>query len=210
MKNIKSQLRSAFSLFCIIALHISVSAQDNTEESKTLLGSGLPVDKESLGFFIAPAYGFTQMDGSNASLFHLRGGISYKDKLTVGAFYNVSLNEIMPVSEVVPNVYMDFWSLGGFVEYTAWSKKLLHLSFPLFVGVGEVQMDNESGEARLGESNFFLIEPSTMLELNVHKNVRFNLGAGYRFVGDMTYRNFNQSDISGLTGYVGLKIGLFD
>lgn len=206
----KSQFAILFSLICLLMFQRPAMAQDSPAQSKTLLGSGLPVDKESLGFFIAPALGFTQMDGGNASLFHVRGGISYKDKLAVGAFYNVSVNEIMPQSEVLSNVYMDYWSLGGFVEYTAWSKKLMHISFPLYIGVGEVQMDNESGEARLGEANFFQIEPSAMLELNVHKNVRFNLGAGYRIAGDMTYRNFDQSDISGLTGYVGLKIGLFD
>ncbi len=70
-------------------------------------------------------------------------------------------------------------------------------------------MDNESGDAGLGESTFFQIEPSALLEINLHKNVRFNIGAGYRFAGQMEYRNFNQSDISGLIGYVGLKFGLF-
>lgn len=70
-------------------------------------------------------------------------------------------------------------------------------------------MDNENGDAGLGEANFFQIEPSALLEVNLHKYVRFNIGAGYRFVGQMSYRNLNQSDISGLTGYVGLKFGLF-
>ncbi len=70
-------------------------------------------------------------------------------------------------------------------------------------------MDNEDGVAGLGESNFFQIEPVALLEINLHKYVRLNLGAGYRFVGQMEYRNFDQSDISGLTGYLGLRIGIF-
>ncbi|MFT5595532.1 MAG: hypothetical protein ACI8QH_000313 [Flammeovirgaceae bacterium] len=70
-------------------------------------------------------------------------------------------------------------------------------------------MDNENGETDLSESTFFQIEPAALIEVNLHKYARFNMGAGYRFVGEMNYRNFNQSDILGLTGYVGLKFGLF-
>jgi hypothetical protein len=61
----------------------------------------------------------------------------------------------------------------------------------------------------MGEANFYQVEPSALLELNIHKYVRFNIGAGYRFVGQMSYRNMDQRDLSGFTGYVGLKIGVF-
>jgi hypothetical protein len=129
--------------------------------------------------------------------------------LSFGAFYQVSINEIFPRSESISNVYMDYWAVGGFAEYTLLSKRLFHLTFPLYFGYGEVQMDNDFGDAGLGEANFFQIEPSALLELNLNRYVRLNAGAGYRFVGEMQYRNFNQADISGLTGYIGLKIGLF-
>jgi len=48
-----------------------------------------------------------------------------------------------------------------------------------------------------------------MLELNLHKYARFQAGAGYRLLSQMNYRNFNQSDLAGLTAYAGLKLGLF-
>jgi hypothetical protein len=183
------------------------SQKDN--EAKTLLKSTPSINTKDVGFFVAPSYGLTQMDGSTASLLNLRGGISYKDKFAFGAYFNTSMNQINPQSETVPNVYMDYWSVGGFAEYTLFSKKLVHVTFPLYIGVGEVQMDNKMGDAGLGEASFFTIEPSALLEINLHKYVRFNVGTGYRFVGEMNYRNLNQSDLSGLTGYVGLKIGVF-
>jgi hypothetical protein len=71
-------------------------------------------------------------------------------------------------------------------------------------------MDNESGDAGLGEQQFFQFEPSALLEVNLYEYVRFNLGAGYRFIENMSYRNFDQSDISGFTAYIGFKFGLFD
>ena len=184
-------------------------AQDDSNEAKTLLGNGNSLSTEKIGFFVAPQYGITQLDGSLTSLFHLRGGLTYNNKLSVGAFYNVSLNQVRPQSETLSGIYMDYWTLGAYGEYTLFSKKLVHLSFPLYLGYGEVQMDNEASEVDLGESNFFKIEPAANLEINIHKYVRMNLGAGYRIISNMIYRNFNQLDISGVTGYVGLKFGLF-
>jgi hypothetical protein len=199
---------SAFAFVFFTMFQINLFAQENNE-AKTLLGNGNPISKKDLGFFIAPSYGTTQMDRSTASLFNLRGGINLKDKFSFGAYFNTSLNQIRPKSETVQNIYMDYWTVGGFAEYTLFSKKVTHFTFPLYVGYGEVQMDNENGDAGLGEANFFQIEPSALLEVNLHKYVRFNIGAGYRFVGQMNYRNFNQSNVSGSTGYVGLKFGLF-
>lgn len=199
---------SVFAFICLTMFQVSLFAQNNSE-AKTLFGNGNLISTKDLGFFIAPSYGITQMDGSTASLFNLRGGINLKDKYSFGAYFNTSLNQIRPQSETIQNIYMDYWTVGGFAEYTLFSKKVAHLTFPLYLGYGEVQMDNENGDAGLGEANFFQIEPSALLEVNLHKYVRFNIGAGYRFVGQMSYRNLNQSDISGLTGYAGLKFGLF-
>jgi hypothetical protein len=39
--------------------------------------------------------------------------------------------------------------------------------------------------------------------------VRFNLGSGYRVLSGITYRNFDQNDVNGLTAYAGLKFGVF-
>jgi hypothetical protein len=199
---------SVLILLCLASFQNKIVAQNNSE-SNTLFGNGNSINIKDVGFFIAPSFGFTQMDGGTASLFYLRAGVNIKDKFSIGPYFNTSINQIMPQSETVPNVYMDYWTVGGFAEYTLLSKKVLHLTLPLYVGYGEVQMDNEMGEAGLGEASFLQIEPSVLLEVNLHKYVRFNLGAGYRMVGQMNYRNFNQADISGLTGYAGLKFGIF-
>lgn len=195
-------------LASLLTLSVSVKAQQNAE-ANTLFGNGASMGAKDIGFFVAPAYGITSMDGSSASLFNLRGGLNSKDKISLGAYFNTSLNDIKPESETVQGVYLDYWSVGGFAEYTLLSKRVLHVTFPLYAGYGEVEMDNENGDAGLGEANFLQIEPSALLEVNLYKYVRLNLGAGYRFIGQMEYRNFNQADISGLTGYVGLKVGVF-
>jgi hypothetical protein len=203
MKTLKISILTIF-----FSINATLSAQEE-QETKTLLGNGPLFNTEEVGFFVAPTYGITQMDGSTTSLFNLRGGVSIKDRLTFGAYFSTSLNEINPESETIRGVYMDYFSFGGFTEYTILSKKLLHLTLPIYAGYGEVQMDNAAGDAGLGEATFFQLEPAAMLEVNLHKHIRINVGAGYRFVNNVEYRNFNQSDISGLTGYAGLKFGLF-
>jgi len=193
-------------LFCLALCQGSLLAQN---EPKTLFGDSGLVNTNNLGFFVAPSYGFTQMDGSNATLLNLRSGISFKDKFTFGGYFNISHNESQPQSEIIPNAYLEYWTAGGFAEYTLLSKKVIHLTFPFYIGYGEVRMYNENGVAGLGKENLLQIEPSALLEVNLFKYTRLNLGAGYRFVGEMDYRNLNQSDLSGLTAYVGLKFGSF-
>jgi len=193
-------------LFCFVICQGSLLAQN---EPKTLFGDSGLVNTKNLGFFVAPSYGFTQMDGSNATLLNLRGGISFRDKFTFGGYFNISHNESEPQSETVQNAYLEFWTVGGFAEYTFLSKRVIHLTFPLYIGYGEVKLHSENGVTGLGKENFFQIEPSALLEVNLFKYSRLNLGVGYRFVGEMDYRNLNQSNISGLTAYFGLKFGLF-
>jgi hypothetical protein len=203
-------IRSFIFIPLVVCLCFSQILKAQNHNAKTLLGEDAFEGSTNIGFFVAPGYGATQMDGSSASLFTLRGGLIVHDKVSVGGFYNKSLNQIKPQSETVPDVYMDYWATGGFAEYTLLAKKVFHVTFPLFVGVGEVEMDNETGDAGMGEANFFQIEPSAKLVINLHKYDRLFIGTGYRIVGSMTYRNFNQSDISGLTAYIGLKFGIFE
>lgn len=191
-------------LLCLFKTGLHAQSQD---QPTTLVGQeGL---FKEIGFVLAPSYGVTGMDGATASLFGIRGGLLLDKKFAVGAFYNFSLNEIRPQSETAPNVYMDYRAGGGFLEYTIYTDRLIHLTFPLFIGGGEVEMDNEFGNPGMGERAFFLVEPCALLEVNIHKYLRLNLGSGYRFVSGMTYRNLDQRDISGFFGYVGLKIGMF-
>ena len=203
----KKQFKTIALAGILLASNLTIAQEK--EEVQTLFGGDSSIKKENIGFFVAPLAGLTQMDGSNASLLYLRGGISFGDQLSLGASFNTSMNEIRPESETIQDIYMDFWSLGGFADFTVFSKKLMHLTIPLQINYGEVEMDNYQVDAGLGEANFVHIEPSALLEINLHKYVRFNIGAGYRFISQVNYRNLNQTDLSGLTAYAGLKFGLF-
>jgi hypothetical protein len=196
---------------CISFLLVIVQTSRAQEASptKTLINGGGSLNTKHVGLVLAPSVEVTKMDGAPATVFGLRGGINLKDKFSLGAFFKTAINEIRPSSESSSNFYMDYKVWGGFAEYTVLSKKIIHLTFPIYVGYGEVEMDNELGDIRLGDANFFHIEPSALLEINLHKNVRVNIGSGYRVITQMTYRNLSNADISGLVGHMGLKFGIF-
>ncbi len=169
------------------------------------------------GFYVAPGVGITQMDGSAAFLASLRGGVQLNHQLALGVAIRTAVNQLKPKSETVPDIYMDYWSVGGFTEYSMPLNELVTLRFPLYIGYGEVQMDSDDDDywetgfddAGFGESNFVEIEPSVLLGFTISEFVRLEVGAGYRFVGSMEYRNMNQSDIRGLIGSASLRIGRF-
>lgn len=205
------KIRSIVFFLCFITYQSSI-AQDQ-KQAKTLIGKNSSIKSKDIGFFAAPMLGITSMDGVTAPLMHVRGGVSVKDKFSLGIYASSLLNDIVPQSEVPANKYLEYWTVGAFAEYTLLSKELIHVTLPVFFGYGEVEMDTFNDGfpmmIDLGEANFFQLEPSVLLEVNLHKHVRLNAGAGYRFVSKMNYRNMNQNDISGITGYAGLKIGLF-
>ncbi len=196
-------------VFIFLTVNLSITKTYGQSEALTLLKNGKPMDLKKVGFFLTPMLGISSMDGSIALLNHIRGGVSIVSKFAFGAYVSHSLNQIKPQSETLPNIYMDYWSVGGFAEITLFSDRIVHLALPIYLGTGEVQMDNEEGKLNLGEARFTQFEPSLLLEVNLHKYLRVNLGTGYRLISDMRYRNFNQNHISGFTGYMGLKVGLF-
>lgn len=153
--------------------------------------------------------GVTEFDESTTALFQVKGALELSNNYSLGAFYTVSATEIYPISETLSTTYMDYWAAGGFIDYRIWTRNRFKLSTPLFLGFGEIQMDNQSGTANLGESNFFQIEPTTRLNLSITPNLGFDLGIGYRFISDVSYRNLTQSDIDGITAYFGLTFKLF-
>lgn len=189
---------------------INTFAQKKSGQKNRFSNNG----RHEMGFVISPFYQIGRIDKASASFAGLRGGIVLSDKLTVGAVFQTSINDIFPKSETDKNVYLHAGMFGALVEYTVWSDKLVHLTFPIAIGAGKVEMDRRDRVSGIsgnpyGEKHFFYVEPSALAEINLHRYVRLNAGINYRFAGSMTYRNFNQTALSGLNGVVALKFGLF-
>ncbi len=206
----------------LIAMALSLTTYG--QETKTLLGG--TGTNNTFGFSITGLSQFTQVAGNSALMGGAKAGLIINDKLSVGGYYLQNLNEITGPTEF-PNTYYDLKMGGAFVEYSLWSDRLVHLTIPLFIGGGELSLDDRGDDdlydwdSSYGDDYFFVIEPGIQAELNVHKYVRFHLGAGYRIVNGIDYQvttglagatnnlDLGNNDISGFTISAGLEIGLF-
>ena len=168
------------------------------------------------GFFVSPSLQYGPVAGEGVAFAAAHAGLVFNKRWAVGGMYSFSINEFTPSAEVLRDTYLDLW-MGAFcLEYTWQPDRLFHLSFPLYVGGGELELDWKDSspfyalDPDFGEDYFFFIQPGAMLELNLTPFMRLYGGVLYRWVpGGVDYRGLDAADISGLAGVVGLKFGLF-
>ncbi|MHA7129436.1 hypothetical protein [Algoriphagus namhaensis] len=202
MKNLKK-----IPLLAIFLGVVGLASAQEQRENQTLLKEGFG---KNLGVMAAASLGPAQWNDANVTLLNLRAGAVFNDKFTIGAFYNLSANDFRPNFVGAAGPATDFRWVGGFMEYTLFSDRTFHLTFPLLIGGAEIEADDELGINNFGpEANFLLIEPSALLEINIVQNLRFNIGIGYRFASDFAYLGFDQAAVSGISAQAGLKVGLF-
>lgn len=192
----------------LFALALCGSSLAQTAETKETLFNTASLSKP--GLIVGSTLSAASWDGAAVGIWTNRAGIVFDDKLSLGGFYSLSINDFVPDSETTSGTYMDFRWAGGFIEYTVKAGKKAHLTFPLLIGGAELELDSEGDSGpEFGESNFLLVEPAVLLELNLLQNLRFHIGGGYRIIGDFSYRSLGPADLSGFTAQAGIKIGIF-
>jgi hypothetical protein len=185
-------------------------AQKN-EEAKTIFGSG----KTHFGYFISPTCQFGKMAGSPAVLPGIGAGVIFNRNLLLSLNYKFSINENTPTGETDERLYLHSQFAGLKGEYSLWPEKVVHLNFFIEAGAGEIELDlKDAYELEFtsipsGEAWFACIEPGVSVEMNIWKYIKFSLTGGYRFVGDVTYRNLTEKDIRGFLFSGLIKFGLF-
>lgn len=195
-------------MFGLLLSSTSLIAQEDT---KTLFDS--PISLSKIGIMVDPGFQATKIAGEIAGFFMFRGGLVFNDRITVGGFYGQLMNDIRPASfaDVLPEqAHLDSYQAGGFVEYTVFSNKVVHFTFPFAVGVMEMEIDEEGRGFDYEETKTLFIEPGAQVEVNLHRFARLHAGVGYRIMGSEieNFPGVPQAD-NALTFQVGLKMGLF-
>jgi len=181
----------------------------------------------TVGLYIAPEYQYGQINSKLTSL----GGISamaiFNEKFAIGATMNHTLvRDLQPIniSGTTTPLYLNVRYGGLKMEYTVNPHGLIHVSFPLTVGMGNASYDsirsfrtkdttnrmNMMNQPRNG-NQFFVIQPGIQFEANLMKVAKVYLGANYRFAFDQDNANtLSTKYMKGFGVYAGLKVGLFD
>ncbi|MEM7107181.1 MAG: hypothetical protein AAF519_03060 [Bacteroidota bacterium] len=111
-----------------------------------------------------------------------------------------------------------FGGYGGIMlGYIIAPTEVIHVSFPVLLGAGGIEMAEEGAPIVNGErsilerSAFFVVEPSVEIEINMTRFMRLAIGGGYRFIqgADLDVGDITDEDLSSWAVGVSFKFGKF-
>lgn len=192
----------------------------STSKAKTLFGSLQKNPIKSFGLSVSPIVQFGQV-GTQAGM---SAALHVNNSWELGATFLRSVRD--ENTNKAPQAFHAFT-----VAYTPKANSLIHVSFPLAIGVismrGEKMMDEDNDQTTMrpksmrrhrndryddrmsfgfGAAKSVGIQPGIQVELNVLKNIRLFTAANYRFA----LGSNSTSEMQGFSGQVGLKLGVFD
>ena len=204
-------------------------SQDEDQDFKTIFGS----DFESGGYG-APELKLGQVNNEMSLFVGGRGGWIIGHKFVLGgAGYGLTTNNTFSYTEELlrpsgtpvdstRRLKIDMGYGGLLLEYIAFPKKAVHLSFPVIIAAGGTSIgskivsdtlnqpyDQWSSYDLVESSAFFLVEPGVHIDLNMVKFFQLSIGASYRFISGTNLERLNNSDLSDLTFNLALKFGKF-
>jgi len=182
--------------------------------SLNLNGQINPMDKlfkdkpRDLTLYINPTFQYSQIALQRCKIVGLGGGVIINKKISLGVEYNSPLNNItLPVSYGAGKLKMAWGGLH--FEYTLWPLQKVHLSFPLSAGLGQMKITGNTGGTATGSPNFIYAEPGLMIEANIWRYAKLDIGTSYRYTGAISYDNLTEEDIKGFAAVISLKFGMF-
>ena len=103
-------------------------------------------------------------------------------------------------------------TLGGII----FTRELVHLTIPVIVGAGEIQISDEDffqnstdTDFTIERSTFFVVEPGAQVEFNFTSSFRVAVGASYRWIQGLELSNLRDDDLSNFAGTLSLRFGRF-
>lgn len=212
----------------------SVESSD-TRMSTLFSGKGTGKNQLNyLGLSITPEFQYSRLAGQFTPMAGVAGMVHFNKRFALGAAAYTTLNDRFSPTSLSGNraLEMDTWYGGLRMEFTPKPDAKVHVSFPLLIGMGEVDVDSVNHREwrdredyrddylDYNETKYFVIQPGVNLEVNLIRYVKFTLGASYRIVPAVgnnnsalvraAYPTPSASQLGGLNLSAGLRIGLFD
>jgi hypothetical protein len=167
-------------------------------------------DETEIGGFIAPVTRFMEVRDEFGLLVGGRIGAVINHTWCIGlGGYGVGVDPTPEDLEGLEDLTMAYGGL--FLEYVLKPHSVVHICVPILVGGGQIQFEGDYVDPESGDDSeaIFVVEPEVNLEFNITRNLRLNLGAGYRHVSRTDLVDFSDEDLSGVNGAITFKIGSF-
>lgn len=188
-------------LFLGISLIIGLKAQEQ-DEFQTLFGG----ETIKISGFGGPFMNFSMLDGKFAHLMGGGGGILINDFFFGG--YGIGLTNSI---EFQDNQNEIGFGHGGFLlGYNFMSKKMIHPTFHMQIGWGNISEREPAGEQVSDGDNIFVIVPTLELELNITNYFKLSAGGNYRFVAFVDEAGYSETDFISPGVFLSFKFGWFN
>lgn len=210
-------------LLLLPEMAISQTTDDNKPEKKNLLR--IDDGTETLANKKGGFGGFLEMNTmptffNNQPALMAGGGVSlvFGHSLNLGfAGYGLVSDIHSNTLDSAGNFYHLQTGFGGLViEPVLFSKKLVHVTFPVLLGIGGTSLTRESiydestyNDQWLNPEMYFVARPGVNIEINLLRILRLDMGVNYRFTSGYQMENSTPSMLNGWSGNIGLKIGWF-
>jgi len=186
------------------ALSASAPAQ---EEAETITSHTQGGPARITGWFVAPTFASSGLDGALAYSPGLRGGVYLNRHLAIGVAMNGLATED---SHIGDHEVRDVGTYGGLLlQYVVQSNRLVHASVESTLGSGRWCVYADDNADGCQGRNFLVFEPVANLEINVAKHLRVATGVGYRFAVAGSGEGPTGRDMSSLVARTSLVFGSF-
>jgi hypothetical protein len=213
-------MKKTFLVWCfLLCLSGTGWAQTTTveQEPETLFQGQL-----SHGFYVAPSVKISEWQGKSGFMMGGKGAwiVNKRFALGLAGYGLISKNHVgeVLVKNEWKHAYLQIGYGGLLMEYTPQPAKLVHLTFPVIIGLGGGAYTNQalgtpSANAYSYEvfttDTFFVMEPGAQAEVNLAKYLRLGLGLSYRIVQGVNLPNSSDKKMSGSSISMTFKFGRF-
>lgn len=205
--------------FSIVLICSSVFGQRTNQEDRTVFGGS-----RSFGGFLGFSAKAGDINGQASLMAGMELAAVFSSSFNVGFVgYGLTTNVDADTYDDEGKLYEIHFGYGGLLlEPVIASRSMVHVTFPLVLGVGGAgthkrfnrplkSEDFEDFEKKYdAETDVVLVvEPGLSIEINLLRNVRLDMGASYRYVYDSNIPEIEDKELSGISGNVSLKFGWF-
>ncbi|MCK9203643.1 MAG: hypothetical protein M0P58_04290 [Bacteroidales bacterium] len=194
------------------------SSKKSDGEIKTLFSRS--DHRVKVGFYIGPDAAYTQFKDRNVFLVGMSMGVIIDHFFSVGLAGCGIVNSRNLWYNDIKNgqgAYL-YGGYGGLkMEFRILPSSPVHINFPILIGGGGLVYNSwtyrnnnnyQDGES-LDWDSFFVVEPGVMVELNLLKFMRLDLGLSYRYVPDLDLMNTSSGLVNNFNANIGLRFGKF-
>ena len=154
----------------------------------------------------------------------LSGGVTLNHRFIIGLGGYGLTSEIKYLSPETGQTLDLTGGYGGMLlGFTVAHQEVVHLTFPVLVGAGGLDATNDvtfipdsnpdliipPNGFRVDASNFFVVEPGVLIELNLTTWFRLAVGGQYRFVQGINLKGVSDKDLRSWVATWSLKFGKF-